>query len=192
MIFEIVSGRDLRTRNITFRDSTVYDLVVVGGGIVGVTTARAMLIEKPDFKVAVLEKESDVAVHQSSHNSGVIHAGIYYKPDSLKAKLCVAGLRKTYEFCDEHDIPYRKCGKLVIATNEVEVVNLKRIFRTALANKAPDVEFIGFKKMKEIEPHCQVWFSSNCTSLSLYVRELYRNYRNFRRDWARFTRLIRG
>lgn len=136
----------------------IFDFVVVGGGIVGVTTARAILIENPNLKVAVLEKETDVAVHQSGHNSGVIHAGIYYKPKSLKSKLCIAGLKATYAFCDEHNIPYKKCGKLIVATDELEAHHLKRLYKNALENQAPDVELVDEKKIKEIEPHCRVCF----------------------------------
>src|ERR671916_916898 len=93
------------------RFSAVYDFAVIGGGIVGLSTARALLDRYPDAGVVVLEKEPDWAHHQTGRNSGVIHAGIYYKPGSLKARLCVEGARELYAFCDEHGIAYERCGK---------------------------------------------------------------------------------
>uniref|UniRef100_A0A8D8N9T4 L-2-hydroxyglutarate dehydrogenase, mitochondrial n=1 Tax=Culex pipiens TaxID=7175 RepID=A0A8D8N9T4_CULPI len=101
-----------------------YDIVVVGGGIVGMASAREILLRHPSLKVAVVEKENKLAFHQSGHNSGVIHAGIYYKPGSLKAKLCVDGLHLSYKYLDEKNIPYKKVGKLIVATNDVEVERL--------------------------------------------------------------------
>jgi 2-hydroxyglutarate dehydrogenase len=92
---------------------------------VGVASAREILLRHPQMKIAVLEKENKLAYHQSGHNSGVIHAGIYYKPGTLKAKLCVEGLHLTYKYCDEKQIPYKKCGKLIVATDETEVGRLK-------------------------------------------------------------------
>lgn len=101
-----------------------YDLVVVGGGIVGAATARELILRHPKWKVAIVEKENQLAVHQSGHNSGVIHAGIYYKPGSLKAKLCVEGMKLMYAYLDKKGIPYKKCGKLIVATDETEVEQL--------------------------------------------------------------------
>lgn len=115
-----------------------------------------MLIEKPNLKVVILEKEKDVAMHQSGHNSGVIHAGIYYVPGSMKAKFCVEGSRQTYAFCDQHKIPYKKCGKLIVATNPVEQSNLMRLYDNALKNGVNDVELIEGKEIPNIEPYCQV------------------------------------
>lgn len=110
--------------------SSKYDLIVVGGGIVGVASAREILQRHRHLKVAIIEKEPRLAVHQSGHNSGVIHAGIYYKPGSLKAKLCVEGLHLSYKYLDEKKIPYKKCGKLIVATNDLEVERLM-VRRTA-------------------------------------------------------------
>lgn len=100
-------------------------MVVVGGGIVGVATAREVILRYPKLKIAILEKENKLAFHQSGHNSGVVHAGIYYKPGSLKAKLCVEGLHLSYKYFDEKQIPYKKVGKLIVATNDDEVDKLK-------------------------------------------------------------------
>ncbi len=99
-------------------------MVVVGGGIVGVATARELKQRHPKWTVAIVEKEDKIAFHQSGHNSGVIHAGIYYKPGSLKAKLCVEGMQLMYEYLDKKKIPYKKCGKLIVATDETEVEQL--------------------------------------------------------------------
>src|ERR1700750_2120110 len=102
----------------------MYDAVIVGAGILGLATARELLARSPDSKLLVLEREPSVAVHQTGHNSGVIPAGIYYPPGSLKAQLCVAGARELYEFLDAHAIPYERCGKLIIALSEAELPGL--------------------------------------------------------------------
>ncbi|KAJ9584331.1 hypothetical protein L9F63_021331, partial [Diploptera punctata] len=132
-----------------------YDVVVVGGGIVGMAAARELRLRYPNLKMAVLEKESQLAQHQTGHNSGVIHAGIYYKPGSLKAKLCVEGLHLMYEFCDSHKIPYKKVGKLIVATNALEVERLDDLQERGIKNNVPDLEMVDIKKIKEIEPHCE-------------------------------------
>lgn len=108
-----------------FRKKTQkYDVVVVGGGIVGNSAAREILLRHPNWKVAVLEKEQKLALHQTGHNSGVVHAGIYYLPGSLKAKLCVEGMKLCYEYFDQKNIPYKKIGKLIVATTEAEIPRL--------------------------------------------------------------------
>lgn len=107
-----------------FRRTEKYDVVVVGGGIVGTASAREILLRHPTWKVAVVEKEESLAFHQTGHNSGVVHAGIYYKPGTLKAKLCVEGMQLCYKYFDEKKIPYKKVGKLIVATEEVEIPRL--------------------------------------------------------------------
>lgn len=101
-----------------------FDVVVVGGGIVGAASAREILMRHPTWKVAVVEKENRLAVHQTGHNSGVVHAGIYYKPGTLKAKLCVEGMQLCYKYFDQKRIPYKKVGKLIVATEEIEIQRL--------------------------------------------------------------------
>lgn len=132
-----------------------YDIVVVGGGIVGVASAREVLLRHGNLQMAVVEKEPKLAVHQSGHNSGVIHAGIYYTPGSLKAKLCVQGLRLMYKYLDEKNIPYKKCGKLIVATNEVELARLEDLRQRGLKNEVPDLTVIDGSKIREIEPNCR-------------------------------------
>jgi 2-hydroxyglutarate dehydrogenase len=131
-------------------------VVVVGGGIVGMATAREILRRHPHLEMAVVEKENDLACHQTGHNSGVIHAGIYYKPGTLKAKLCVEGLNLTYRYCDEHNIAYKKCGKLIVATDPVEERRLHDLYERGKKNCVKDLQMISAKMIKEIEPHCQV------------------------------------
>ncbi|XP_071439552.1 L-2-hydroxyglutarate dehydrogenase, mitochondrial [Hetaerina americana] len=137
------------------KNGACYDIVVVGGGIVGMATARELQIRYPNFKLAVLEKERELGVHQSGHNSGVIHAGIYYKPGSLKARLCVEGMHLAYKFLDEKCIPYKKCGKLIVATNELEIGRLMDLYERAKQNNCPDIELIEGKDIKKHEPHCE-------------------------------------
>ncbi|XP_055629389.1 L-2-hydroxyglutarate dehydrogenase, mitochondrial isoform X2 [Toxorhynchites rutilus septentrionalis] len=132
-----------------------YDIVVVGGGIVGTASAREILLRHPSLRVAIVEKEPKLAFHQSGHNSGVIHAGIYYKPGSLKARLCVEGLHLSYKYFDEKNVPYKKVGKLIVATNDVEVKRLDELYQRAIANKVPDVEIVDSERIKELEPYCQ-------------------------------------
>ena len=126
--------------------------VVVGGGIVGLATAHQLTQDHPHSTVTVLEKEDRVAVHQTGHNSGVIHAGVYYKPGSLKAELCRAGQASMVEFCQTHDIPYRICGKLIVATDPAEMPRLDALFERASANGLP-ITKITPERAREYEPN---------------------------------------
>lgn len=129
--------------------------MVVGGGIVGTASAREILMRHPSMKIAILEKEPKLAFHQSGHNSGVIHAGIYYKPGTLKAKLCVEGLHLAYKYLDAKGIPYKKCGKLIVATDELEVSRLKDLHERGIKNNVPDLQLIEGSKIQEVEPYCK-------------------------------------
>ncbi len=130
-----------------------YDLVVVGGGIVGLSTARAYLMRYPHLKVAVLEKEAQLGQHQTGHNSGVLHAGIYYKPNSFKAKACVSGQRAMIAYCDEHGIPYRKVGKLIVALDESELPRLMDLWERGHAHGVQDLQLLDQAPLREMEPH---------------------------------------
>src|SRR5215510_6452059 len=130
-----------------------YDVAVVGAGIVGLAVAREIVARRPAAKVIVIDKASAVAKHQTGHNSGVIHAGIYYTPGSLKAQLCVEGARELYEFCDEHGIAYERCGKLIIALNEAELPRLDELERRGQANAVPGLRRLDARQLREIEPY---------------------------------------
>jgi L-2-hydroxyglutarate oxidase LhgO len=132
---------------------TWYDIVIVGGGIVGLATARELLIRRPGQRVAILEKESSIGQHQTGHNSGVIHAGVYYAPGSLKARLCAEGREKTYEYCEQKGIRYEKCGKLIVAIEEEELPRLQNLWERATANGVPGIRMVGPEEIREIEPH---------------------------------------
>jgi L-2-hydroxyglutarate oxidase len=131
-----------------------FDLVIIGGGIVGLATALQAVRKQSHLRLAVLEKESAIARHQSGHNSGVIHSGIYYKPGSLKAQNCVAGAAQMIEFCLEHSIPYDVCGKIVVATDNSEKAGLAELMRRGTANGVPGLTMIGPEQLRQIEPHC--------------------------------------
>lgn len=133
--------------------SNSIDLTVVGGGIVGLATAMQVLEKYPGLKLVLLEKEERLARHQTGHNSGVIHSGIYYKPGSVKAQTCVTGRTALIEFCDRHGIPYDLCGKVIVATEEEELPRLEELYRRGAANGVQGLEMIGPERLKEIEPH---------------------------------------
>ncbi len=130
------------------------ELVVVGAGVVGLATARELLRRHPALRLTVLDREREVGAHQTAHNSGVIHAGIYYKPGSLKARLCVEGARRLYEYCEAHGITAERCGKLVVAATRDELPRLDELERRALANGVPGLRRIGGEEIASIEPHC--------------------------------------
>jgi len=131
-----------------------YDVVVVGAGIVGLATARELLRRRPGQRLAVIDKEPRIGAHQTGHNSGVVHSGIYYAPGSLKARLCVAGARELYAYCQERGIPIERCGKVIVATEEAELGRLQALYERGLANGVPGLELIGPERLREIEPHC--------------------------------------
>ncbi|XP_045164897.2 L-2-hydroxyglutarate dehydrogenase, mitochondrial-like [Mercenaria mercenaria] len=131
-----------------------YDVVIVGGGIVGMATARELILRHPTLSFAVVEKENRLAAHQSGNNSGVIHAGIYYTPGSLKAKLCVEGLELMYDYCDKNNVPYNKCGKLIVATEPEEIPRLEALLERGNENGVKDLRMIDGSEIKEIEPNC--------------------------------------
>ncbi|HEY7555895.1 MAG TPA: L-2-hydroxyglutarate oxidase [Candidatus Binatia bacterium] len=130
-----------------------YDLAIIGGGILGLATGLKILEAHPAAKLLILEKEPEIARHQTGHNSGVIHSGLYYKPGSLKAQTCVAGRKALMAFCDLNAVPYEICGKVVVATAEEELPRLDELHRRGVANGLRGVEIIGPERLKEIEPH---------------------------------------
>src|SRR5271154_1814172 len=134
-------------------ESSKHDVVVVGGGIVGLATAFRLLETKPSLKILLLEKESKLAAHQTGNNSGVLHSGLYYKPGSEKAKLSVSGLQQMVAFCREHGIAHEQCGKIVVATDEVELPRLENLWQRGNANGLLGLRKLNPAQIKEIEPH---------------------------------------
>jgi L-2-hydroxyglutarate oxidase len=133
--------------------STKHDVVMIGGGIVGLATAYQLLQRSPARSVTVLEKEAELAQHQTGHNSGVMHSGIYYKPGSLKALNCRAGKKAMEEFAQQEGIPYELCGKVIVATEESELPRLEALHERGLANGVA-CQLIDKAALKELEPHC--------------------------------------
>jgi L-2-hydroxyglutarate oxidase len=131
------------------------DIAVVGGGIVGLAVARELIRRDPHASVCVLERESEIGTHQTGHNSGVIHAGVYYPPGSLKARLCVEGAREMYEYCEQRGIAHERCGKLIIATDASELDRLEELERRGTANGVPDLRRIDAAGIEELEPHAR-------------------------------------
>jgi L-2-hydroxyglutarate oxidase len=130
-----------------------YDVLVVGAGIVGLATAYRLLEKRPSLKLAVVDKENRVAAHQSGHNSGVIHSGIYYRPGSLRARYCISGYKALLPFCDEQGVPYEICGKLIVATREAELPRLEAILQHGRANGLAGIRRIGPEEARAIEPN---------------------------------------
>ena len=129
------------------------EFLIVGGGIVGLATALRILETKPGAKLLLLEKEGALGRHQTGHNSGVLHAGLYYKPGSLKAKLAVAGLRQMVEFCQRHKVAHEQCGKIVVATEPEELPRLEKLWERGTANGLKGLRKLTPEKIREIEPH---------------------------------------
>lgn len=132
-----------------------FDVIIIGGGIVGLATALRLKEQKPEATVLLLEKENAVAIHQTGHNSGVIHSGIYYKPGSLKALNCRKGYDELIAFCDTYAIPYDLCGKIIVATDASELPALENIYNRGLENGLGELRKIGETEIVEFEPHCK-------------------------------------
>ena len=148
-----------------------FDIIVIGGGIVGLATAMQTCKRFPSLRLLLAEKEDRVARHQSGHNSGVIHSGIYYKPGSLKAKLCVEGAAAMTAFCREHSIPVEICGKIVVATRDEEIPQLHRLLERGQANGIAGLRLLDKAEAREIEPHCagSGWLHVPSTGITDYV-----------------------
>jgi (S)-2-hydroxyglutarate dehydrogenase len=131
-----------------------YDLAIVGAGIIGLATARELLSRSPGLRVAVVDRADEVGTGQTGNNSGVIHAGIYYKPGSLKAKLCVDGAARMYAFCEERGIAVERCGKVIVALHESELERLHELERRGQANGVPGLRRLTAPEITELEPHC--------------------------------------
>lgn len=131
-----------------------FDAVVIGCGIVGLAVGAELLRRRPGLRLLMLEKEPAVAAHQTGHNSGVIHSGVYYAPGSLKARLCVEGAALLTEYCDRRGIPYERCGKLIVARDEEEVPRLRELFRRAGENGVPGIRWLEAAEIAEVEPGC--------------------------------------
>lgn len=130
-----------------------FDIAVIGGGIVGAATLYKLQVKYPNLKIALFEKEALLADHQTGHNSGVIHSGLYYKPGSLKARNCIQGRHELVAFAKEHGIKHDVCGKVVVATDASELPNMERVFKTGLENKIEGIQMITAEQVRDIEPH---------------------------------------
>lgn len=160
-----------------------YDYSIIGGGIVGLATAYQLLQKKPGSRVLVIEKESKPGMHQTGHNSGVIHSGLYYKPGSLKAENCLNGYRMMLDFCNQHGIRYELCGKVVVATREDEIPYLEKLYQRGLENGLTDNKLISSEEVKAREPHVHslkgIWvpytgiidYTDVCEKLAEQIRE---------------------
>ncbi len=149
-----LSGHGRIRKPLTIRDVATYDVVVVGAGIVGLASARELLRRRPGLRLALIDKEPRIGAHQTGHNSGVIHSGIYYAPGSLKARLCVSGSRALYSYCEAYGIPTERCGKVIVAIDESELGRLHGLYERGLANGVEGLELIGPERLRELEPHC--------------------------------------
>ncbi|XP_060684445.1 L-2-hydroxyglutarate dehydrogenase, mitochondrial [Hemiscyllium ocellatum] len=160
-LFGCAASRFVRTFSVFRADYLVRgkhsscDVAIVGGGIVGLASARELIRRHPKLSYILLEKEKELAFHQSGHNSGVIHSGIYYTPGSLKAKLCVRGAQLSYAYCEEKGIPYKRCGKLIVAVEREEISRLKALYKRGLQNNVRDLKLINAKEIQEREPYCK-------------------------------------
>ena len=135
-------------------ENNSFDIIIIGGGIVGLATAYKLNVKYPTKKILVLEKEAEVAAHQTGHNSGVIHSGLYYKPGSYKAKNCVDGRRELVAFAKEHRVKHDICGKIVVATQASELAHMNKVLNNGIANGVEGIEKIDAARIREIEPFC--------------------------------------
>lgn len=153
-------------------ENEIFDIAIIGGGIVGAATFYQLQRHHPSLKIILLEKDSHLAAHQTGNNSGVMHSGLYYKPGSLKAKNCVEGRKALVKFAEENNIPHDVCGKIVVATEESELPYLDKIFATGLQNGIEGIEKISASQIKEHEPFCTgiagIWVP--CTGIIDYVK----------------------
>lgn len=131
-----------------------YDIIIIGAGIVGLATALHLLQKNSSLKILILEKENEIAKHQTGNNSGVIHSGIYYKPNSLRAINCLRGYQMLLDFCDAENIPYDICGKIIVATKENELQRLQNIYQRGIENGLAGLELLDETAIKKAEPHC--------------------------------------
>jgi L-2-hydroxyglutarate oxidase len=135
--------------------NTDFDIVIIGGGIVGLASAYKIMKSHPRIRIAVLEKEEKVATHQTGHNSGVIHSGLYYRPGSTKAITCIEGRKQLVEFAKKYKIPHKICGKIIVATKAKELTNLETILSNGQESNIEGIEKIGPEQIKDIEPFCE-------------------------------------
>ncbi|KAB5582212.1 hypothetical protein PHYPO_G00184540 [Pangasianodon hypophthalmus] len=155
-LFSRSSTAALRRVTVLHLHRDVCDVAVVGGGIVGLATARELTLRHPNLTFTLLEKERELARHQSGRNSGVIHSGVYYTPGSLKARLCVSGAALAYDYFDKKNIPYKKCGKLIVAVDREEVPRLKALYERGQKNNVKDLKLLSAREIREREPYCRV------------------------------------
>ena len=152
-------------------NSKTFDVAIIGGGIVGAATLYKLQLRNPDLKIVLIEKEKELAAHQTGHNSGVIHSGLYYKPGSLKAQNCVKGRHELVAFSKEYGVDHDVCGKVVVATKEEELPFMDKIFANGLENNTEGIEMINSDRVKEIEPHVEsiggIWVP--CTGIIDFV-----------------------
>eukprot|EP01079_Euglenida_sp_SAG-EU17-18_P007040 gene7040-1258_t len=172
--------QDPRNRNRPTPSATGHqscDVLVVGGGIVGLAVARELSLCHPKLTVYVADKEKEVCSHQSSHNSGVIHSGLYYRPGTDRAKCCVEGAKLMRDYCDHHGLPINKCGKLVVAVKEEELDPLRSLFERGLENQVPGIEMVDQARISELEPACTglaaIWVPSTAVTDFQKVAQQY-------------------
>jgi L-2-hydroxyglutarate oxidase len=151
---------------------TNFDIAVIGGGIVGLASAYKITLSHPDIRIVVLEKEDKLAAHQTGHNSGVIHSGLYYQPGSNKAKTCTKGRKELVAFAKKHRISHEICGKIIAATDQKELPNLEKIYNNGLQNEIEGIEKISPEQIGQIEPFCEgiAGISVPCTGIIDFVK----------------------